>query len=161
MTLTPSCPESAPPDAPAADIERLALKLLATREHSRLELMRKLRARGFERGDIDPVLDRLGREGALDAGRFVEHYVAERAEKGFGPLRIRAELREKGLAEDLIDRQLGNMQDAWSDYLANAHERRFRGCLPADRSALGKQVRFLEQRGFPTEAILRFLRFDD
>nr|WP_245232535.1 regulatory protein RecX [Thiorhodococcus minor] len=159
--MTPGCPESARPDDAAADIERLALKLLARREHSRLELVRKLRARGYQRGDVDSVLDRLEREGALDASRFVEHYAAERAAKGFGPLRLRAELREKGLAEDLIDRQLSDMQDVWSDALAKAHERRFRGSVPADRSALAKQARFLEQRGFPTESILRFLRFDD
>ncbi|NEX21772.1 regulatory protein RecX [Thiorhodococcus mannitoliphagus] len=131
------------------------------REHSRLELMRKIQARGYGADDAEVVLDQLEREGALDAGRLVEHYVSERAAKGFGPLRIGAELRVKGLADDLIDGQLSAMQDAWPQYLAKAHERRFRGCRPVDRAELAKQARFLDQRGFPTETVLRFLRFDD
>lgn len=160
MTLSTDACERTDAD-PAPEIERLALRLLAMREHSRLELMRKIRARGFLADDAEGVLDRLERQGALDESRLAERYVAERAEKGFGPNRIRAELREKGVAEALVERQLSLMDDAWPDCLARAHERRFRAGLPTDRSEYAKQARFLEQRGFSADAIRRFLRFHD
>ncbi|MBK1720764.1 RecX family transcriptional regulator [Thiocystis violacea] len=120
--------------------------------------MRKIQARGFSDGDAGLVLDRLERDGALDERRLAEQYVSERAHKGFGPLRIRAELREKGLADDLIGRYLHPFDEAWSEYLARAHERRFHAGQPIDRSDYAKQARFLEQRGFPVDAIRRFLK---
>ncbi len=144
-----------------ADIERLALKLLATREHSRLELARKLAARGHDPETVGPVLDRLSAAGALNEARLAETYVAERAGKGFGPLRIRAELREKGLSDEAIDPYLGAMSDDWLALLADAHDRRFGPALPTDHAEYGRRGRFLEQRGFPTELIRRHLRWND
>ena len=146
---------------PAAEIEHLALKLLAMREHARRELVRKLASRGFAREAIDAVLDRLVAEGAINEARLAEHYVAERVGKGFGPLRIRGELREKGLADELIERFLEPMREAWQDCLADVCDRRFGAAPPVDRADYGRRARFLEQRGFPTDAIRRFLRWTD
>jgi SOS response regulatory protein OraA/RecX len=69
----------------------------------RQELARKLRARGYAADAIDAVLDQLERDDLLSESRLVEHYVAERLHKGFGPVRIRFELREKGLSDARID----------------------------------------------------------
>lgn len=146
---------------PAAPIERLALRLLAAREHSRLELARKLRARGFESSLADLVLERLARSGALDEARLVAHYVAERVSKGFGPLRIHAELREKGLPDALIEPQLKAMEGEWSERLAAAHDRRFGASPPSDRADYARRGRFLEQRGFPSDMIRRHLSWSD
>lgn len=146
---------------PATEIAQRALKLLAMREHSRRELAHKLAARGFDTADIDAALDRLMAEGSIDESRLAEHYVAERVGKGFGPLRIRGELREKGLADELIDRHLEPLRDDWADALAAVHDRRFGNEPPTDRTDLGRRARFLEQRGFPTDSIRRFLRRHD
>lgn len=146
---------------PSGPIERLALKLLATREHSRRELARKLGARGFDPALVDGVIDRLTRSGALDESRLAEHYVAERSGKGFGPLRIRAELWEKGLPEDLFDPYIAALEAVWPDYLAAVGERRFGPGQPVDRADYARRARFLEQRGFPPEMIRRYLRCSD
>jgi regulatory protein len=137
------------------------LRLLAAREHSRLELTRKLKARGFTQAELEPVLDGLCRSGALDESRLAERYVAERADKGFGPLRIRAELIEKGLADDLIEPQLQALDDQWPARLSAAQERRFGGLPPKDRADYARRGRFLEQRGFPAEQIRRCLHWND
>lgn len=142
-------------------LERLALKLLAAREHSRLELARKLGTRGFAPAQVAAVIDRLTLEGALDETRLAEHYVSERAGKGFGPLRILAELREKGLPETLIAPHLQGLEGAWPDTLAAAHDRRFGPTRPTDRADYARRGRFLEQRGFPPEMIRRYLRWND
>ena len=146
---------------PAAPIERLALRLLAAREHSRAELARKLRSRGFDAALVAVVVERLSQIGAVDEARLAEHYVAERAGKGFGPLRIQAELWEKGLPEELFDHAIQALTQAWPDYLAAAHDRRFGPSQPVDRADYGRRARFLEQRGFPSEMIRRYLRWTD
>ncbi|WP_420870453.1 regulatory protein RecX [Marichromatium gracile] len=144
-----------------AEIERAALRLLAMREHSRLELSRKLVSRGFEVAALAPVLDRLEAEGALDESRLVERYVAERVEKGFGPLRIQAELNDKGVADTLIEPQLRHLREAWPEHLAALHARRFGDAPPADRASYAKRARFLTRRGFPTDMVRRLLRWND
>jgi regulatory protein len=142
-------------------IERLVLRLLAAREHSRLELVRKLRGRGFDQTLVEGVLGRLSRSGALDEDRLAEHYVAERLGKGFGPLRIRAELREKGLPEGLFEPYLKASEDLWPEAMAAAHDRRFGAAPPTGWGDFTRRGRFLEQRGFPPEMIRRFLRWND
>lgn len=142
-------------------IERLALKLLAIREHSRLELARKLRARGYDPGAVEEVLVGLADQGALDEVRLTETYIAERVGKGFGPLRILAELREKGLTDAAITPFLDARNDEWPTLLAAAHERRFGQTQPTDQADYGRRGRFLEQRGFPPELIRRHLRRKD
>jgi regulatory protein len=144
-----------------AAAERLALALLATREHSRLELARKLAARGFGEADIAALLDRLTAEGSIDESRMAELYVAERVRKGFGPLRIRRELRDKGLSDLAIAPHLNLLAEDWSERLAEVYSRRFGPGAPADLQELARRARYLEQRGFPSEAIRRFLRWND
>jgi regulatory protein len=126
-----------------------------------LELERKLKARGFDPADIAAVLAGLAAQGALDEARLVEVYATERARKGFGPLRIRAELREKGLSDAAIDPYLDGMNDEWPTLLAGVHDRRFGPAPPADRADFGRRGRFLEGRGFPPELIRRHLRWHD
>lgn len=146
---------------PAAEIANRARRLLATREHSRAELLRKLRARGFDDAGIAQALDRLVAEGVLDEARMVEQYVAERAAKGFGPLRIRSELYEKGLPDTLVDPHLDAIRDDWVAYMAEIYDRRFGSEPPPDHAEYARRGRFLEQRGFPPEMIRRFLRRPD
>ncbi len=146
---------------PAIEIAKKARQLLATREHSRLELTRKLAARGFAADEIAVALDRLVAEGALDEVRFIEQYIAERAAKGFGPLRIRAALREKGLPDALVDPQFEAIAGDWAAYMSEIYDRRFGSEPPPDRAEYARRGRFLEQRGFPSDMIRRFLRRPD
>lgn len=143
------------------EIAQRALRLLAIREHSRRELARKLVTRGYQAADIDVALEQLVAEGAINESRLAEYYVAERVGKGFGPRRIRGELREKGLADALIEQHLEPLRNDWPDHLAAAHARRFGHEPPADRAEFGRRARFLEQRGFSTDLIRRLLRWTD
>ncbi len=133
------------------------MRLLAAREHSRLELDRKLSRRGFAPDAIAGLLDELIREGALCESRLAESYVTERLSKGFGPLRIREELRRKGLAEDLIDPHLRLNDDEWLERIGAVYDRRYGLDGPADSKEKARRARFLEGRGFPASLIGRFL----
>lgn len=137
-----------------------ALRLLAMREHSRQELARKLHARGYQSEAIEPVLDALTVEGLLSEPRLVETYVAERLGKGFGPLRIRQELRDKGLAEAAIAPHLDLDDATLLAQLRAVAAKRFGSDPPATRAELAKRARFLEYRGFPAHLIARVLDLD-
>jgi len=122
-----------------------------------LELTRKLRARGYPVDDIDTVLDDLERTELLSEARLVEVYVAERLDKGFGPVRIRFELREKGLSDEQIDPHIELQDEHCLGLIGAAHDHRFGAGSRDERQTLAKRARFLEYRGFPSHLIARFL----
>lgn len=142
------------------EIRSRALKLLTTREHSRLELSRKLLHRGYPAPEIEVVLDALVADDLLSEERLVSAYVAERLSKGFGPLRIRYELREKGLSDAKIEPHLNLSDETLVECLRQAYRKRFGEDGFDDRREQAKRSRFLEYRGFPQRLIARFLNAD-
>lgn len=95
--------------------------------------------------------------GLIDENRLADAYVAERLRKGFGPLRIRQELRGKGLPDEQIAPHLRLAQPDLLGLLAVAHDKRFGPVAAADARERARRGRFLEYRGFPTDLITRFL----
>ena len=141
---------------PGADVDEpaaraTALNLLARREHSRAELRRKLMTRGCAETVAEAVLNSLEDAGYLSDERYAEVYVRTRAEKGYGPLRIRAELRERGVAESVIDDCLAAHHGAWSAHLARVYAKRFKRA--GDFAERARQARFFQSRGFTLEQI--------
>ena len=143
-------------DSPAA-VRRAAMDLLARREHGRIELSRKLRLRGAPADLIEPALDRLAEEGLLSEARYLESFVRMRANAGYGPLRIREELSQRGLGRDEIERALRNSGFDWSLQLHEVWQRKF-GKLPDDQREKARQGRFLSYRGYPMDMVSRLLR---
>ena len=78
-----------------------ALRLLSGREHSRLELERKLKNFEEEPGELARVLDELQAKGFISEARVIESIVHRRAAK-LGTARIKQELQGKGLDLSLI-----------------------------------------------------------
>jgi regulatory protein len=143
-------------DSPAS-VRRAAMDLLARREHGRIELSRKLRSRGAPTELIEPALDRLAEEGLLSEARYLESFVRMRANAGYGPLRIREELTQRGLAREVIEQALRDSGFDWSAQLHEVWLRKF-GELPGDQREKARQGRFLSYRGYPLEMIGRLLR---
>jgi regulatory protein len=137
--------------------ERMAVRLLAGREHSRHELERKLGVRFADQDVVGVVLDDLERRRLLSDERFAESYVDQRRRKGYGPLRIRAELSDRGIAGALAARWLDDGPFDWGDTLEQAATRKFGEQPAADMRSLAKRARFLAQRGFPQGMIRHYL----
>ena len=150
--------EQAGADDPAA-VRAKALELLARREHSRLELRQKLIQRGFSTDCIESALDQLAEEHLLDEARFAELYACGRADKGYGPLRIARELRERGVPEDQVAATLATLEDDWFAKLRDLHRKRFKSHIPADAAGRLQQTRVLRQHGFTLDQIKRL--FED
>ena len=87
---------------PASRARESAFRMLARREHSRVELRSKLSARGFAEELIETLLESLQDERAQSDQRFAESLLSSRLRAGYGPLRIRMELKEKGVDSELV-----------------------------------------------------------
>lgn len=146
-------------DAPSAEaIREQCIRLLARREHTRRELARKLSQRGFEPADYESVLDQLIAENLLSEARFAEVYVRSRISAGYGPLKIRADLAERGVGGHLVAQLLDFGDDVWLEYCRAAWQRRF-GQAPDTQREQGQQTRFLANRGFSGDHIRRVVRY--
>jgi regulatory protein len=140
-----------------AAAEDAALRLLASREHTRAELDRKLADRGHAAEVVTAVLDDLAQRGLQSDERYTEQYVALRTRKGYGPLRIRAELAERGIPATLIEDWLDPRDPDWRENLREVARSKFGERAPEDRRDMARRVRFLEYRGFPQDLIRRLL----
>lgn len=125
-----------------------ALDLLARREHSRLELRRKLLARSHAEDMADEVLDSLQQERLLDEARFAEQFVRSRTGRGQGPAKIRAQLFQRGIGESLVDTALAEAECDWVAMAAAARHKRFGTAAPGGYRERARQSRFLKSRGF-------------
>ena len=124
------------------------MRLLVRREHSRHELLGKLTRRGFDAAACERVLDELVSENALSDERFAELYVNYRRERGFGPLRIREELRKRGVGDRLRDAFCSPTDADWIARVRSLRNRRFGDQAPLEFQQRARQARFLTQRGF-------------
>ncbi|WP_160106823.1 recombination regulator RecX [Pseudomonas izuensis] len=136
-------------------VRRTAMDLLARREHGRVELTRKLRQRGALPEMIETALDRLTEEGLLSESRYLESFVSYRARSGYGPLRIREELSQRGLQRSDVELALRECGIDWQVQLEDTWRRKFSGHLPIDARERAKQGRFLAYRGYSMEMIGR------
>ncbi len=142
-------------DTPVS-IRRSAMNLLARREHGHVELARKLRLRGADAEMIEVELQRLTEDGLLSEERYLESYIRSRANAGRGPMRIREELTQRGLARELVECALAEAVTDWQAQMEDLWQRRFSGQI-VDLKDKAKQSRFLAQRGYAVEDIRRLL----
>lgn len=148
-------------DWTAASVEAVAVRLLARREHSRAELVRKLGERGAPGELVEQVLDSLAARRLQSDERYAETLVSSRAGRGQGPVRIRRELAERGVAAATIDETLEGAGQDWFALARSTRRRRFGDDAPAEWNERVRQSRFLEYRGFSSEQIRFALGGDD
>jgi len=132
---------------------RRALDILARREHSRLELERKLVDRGFLPDVVDEILDALQADSLLDEGRFLESFIRTRVGRGQGPARIEAELGERGIDRSRVREWFRDAEFNWSSLAAGVRAKRFGPERPGNFEERARQARFLQYRGFDSEQI--------
>jgi regulatory protein len=140
-------------------IRQAALGLLARRDYATSELERKLKERGFDAPAIGSVLEELAAQRLLDDDRFIEHFVSYHTARGQGPIRIAAELRQRSVPFESIDRHLDAVSD-WHERARAARRRKFGSGVPKDFKSRARQARFLEYRGFSAEHIRAALEGD-
>lgn len=137
--------------------------LLARRPHFRRELEAKLGARGFSAASVARACDRLEQEGYLDDLECARGLVAGALRrKGYGPLRVRAELARRGAAEEVIEAVAGPLfGEAEEELVRDVAERWLARHLTEQGARDGEQgarlARHLERKGFTRGAVRRAL----
>ena len=139
-----------------------AMNILAGREHSIVELRKKLKKK-FSKDDdiahvdelIEIVLQQLLNDNLLNEARFTECFIRSRINKGSGPVKIRHELMERGISSELTNDYLDDSYDFWQQYIEAVRNKRFGIQLPQDYKEQTRPSRFLYQRGFSGEFIRR------
>jgi regulatory protein len=139
----------------ALSLKGRALRLLSAREHSRAELLRKLRSHAEDEQQLLDTLDELTQKGFLSEERVVESIVHQRSGR-LGTQRVVQELQRKGLPSELIeaaqcDLRASEVQRSWAVW-----QRKY-GQAPVDAAEKLRQMRFLASRGFSQDAIRRVM----
>ncbi|MYM29874.1 regulatory protein [Duganella sacchari] len=145
--------------APQLSLKARALRFLSLREHSRLELARKLARHAEEGDDVEALLDFLEKNNWLSQERFSESLIHRRASR-YGNSRIVAELQSHGvngealqeLKSTLADTELARAQEIW--------QRKF-GVVATDPLVRNKHIRFLLQRGFSQRVVQKVIKGAD
>ncbi|TCV85430.1 recombination regulator RecX [Sulfurirhabdus autotrophica] len=141
---------------PEPSLRARAMSFLTRREYARAELYRKLLPYAEDRESLESLLDDLKARGWLSEQRFVEQIVHARQGK-YGSLRVANELREKGVAEELIGAALVQVKEGELETARAIWQRKFRN-PPADAKERAKQMRFLQSRGFNMGTIRRVMQ---
>lgn len=137
-----------------------ALQMLARRERSTRELADGLARRGHAAAEADAAIARLRAEHYQSDERFAAALARHRAGQGYGPLRIRAELRSHALDAAVIQAALDGLDADWAA-VAAAQLRRHAGGKAATRAAeRARHAAFLLRRGFDAATVRALTRAD-
>ncbi len=137
-------------------LDKALTHLSATRKTER-QIGDFLRKKGYLEGVIDYVVDKLKGYGFLDDGEYAESY-AEFAAKKKGVRLIRAEMRKRGLSEEVVDAAMESVDEQTQEEAARGILEKYMRNKPVDRTSLQKAANYLVGKGFSYDVIKRALR---
>jgi len=142
-------------------INEVAIGLLSRREHSILEIKRKLKQKSFEDDEIEQVVQRLLENNLLSEERFTESYINMRKRKGYGPVRIAQELRQRGVDTDFFESFLDRSNVEWRHVMQRQHEKKYGNELVDEYAEKVKRAKYLQGRGFPLDWVFKLNSIDE
>lgn len=138
-----------------------ALKFLSYRARSEKEVGKKLVQLGFSEKTVAATIDKLRALHYLNDETFAREWARGRAEgRGYGPLRIERELRQKGIERSMIHEVVREAfgQGEGKDKARALLEKRFHGKDLGDRKILSRAVAFLQRRGYSSSMIAELVK---
>lgn len=135
------------------EARKKAMDYLARREYGRTELIDKLARFGFAADVADDAVAQLVEDNLQSDERYTEAFVASRINQGKGPVKIRTELRGRGIAGPIVDSAIERADHDWYAAACSVREKKFGAELPADFNEKARQMRFLQSRGFDSDHI--------
>lgn len=141
---------------PVLSLKGRALRFLSMREHSRIELKRKLARHAEEGDDIDALLDFLEKNNWLSQERFAESLIHRKAGR-YGNSRVVAELQSHGINGEALAELKPGLAESELARAVEVWQRKF-GTVAQDAAGRNKQMRFLMARGFSSSAVRAALK---
>lgn len=151
-------PEASASRRPTLSIKGRALKYLSAREHSRVELTRKLAPYAESPEQLSQMLDELEQKGWLSAQRFADSMLHRKAAR-YGAARLKAELAQHQLPADIASAATQTLRDTEFERAHALWARRF-GTPPEAVEDKARHMRFLLSRGFASDVVRRVIRGD-
>ncbi|MCW9048020.1 MAG: recombination regulator RecX [Gammaproteobacteria bacterium] len=136
-------------------INEVAIAALSRREHSVLEIRRKLKLKNFEEDEIGICIEKLINNNLLSEERFTESYINMRKRRGYGPGRIAQELRERGVDESLFADYLDKNNPDWQRVMLRQYCKKYGNKQAADYAEKVKRAKHLQSRGFPLDWVFK------
>ena len=147
-------------DSTLAEAREAALRLLARREHSAVELRTKLIGKGWPEHHVDQLIPALAEAGLQSDSRFAESFARQRAERFYGPRRIQAELAQRGIDSDLSQAAIEALEVDFVELAADFYRRKYgNDCDPSrpsgsaspDFRERAKRSQAMYRRGFESQ----------
>ena len=135
------------------EARKKAMDFLARREYGQTELIRKLADRGYDRNVAEQAVVKLTAQGLQSDQRFSQSFVQSRINQGKGPVRIRLDLGQRGLADLMIENAIEQSEADWHDLARQVRYRKFSAAKPLDFKSKAKQMQFLQYRGFEQDQV--------
>lgn len=145
-------------DADALCVRIAAMNMLSRREHSQLELVFKLVDKGADESVAEQVVQELAQQNLQSDQRFTEMLVNSHIYKGRGPLRLQQDVQQHGVAEDLFQPVLDDLQVDWQALVQQVYEKKYGDSCVDGYNERAKRMRFLQGRGFSTSQIESVVR---
>ncbi|MFC0309570.1 recombination regulator RecX [Gallibacterium trehalosifermentans] len=130
------------------------LKLLAIRDYSEYELRCKLQAKAFSAQEIEDVIATCQAKNWQNDLRFCEHFLLSRVQKGYGLQRIKQEMLQKGIQNEILQHTLAQNEIDWFVLAKQTLSKKFPYYMEEkDLKIKQKMWRYLYSRGFSQEEI--------
>jgi regulatory protein len=112
-----------------------------------------LEGKGHAPETVEHVVNKLAEKQVVSDERFASSFVTHHGRRGQGPVRIRAELRQQGATDEIIEAALARTELDWSEIATAVRVRKFGSTPPRSLAERAKQTRFLQYRGFSADHI--------
>lgn len=132
--------------------------LLSRRDYSEFELRQKLKQKEYDADEIEQAIEKVQAQQWQSDERFCRHFIRYRAEQGYGPNRLKQELRFKGVADWLIAQEMENCELDWYSLAERVFEKK----RPTvwDMKAKQKMWRYMASHGFYGEHFHHLMEMD-
>ena len=141
-----------------------ALKFLSVRPRSVSEMAKKLKLKKYSPGAIEEALETLKKQGFLDDEKFAKTFAdSSLRSRSAGRRKLKFDLKQKGLAEDVIERTLGGLKDYdETEIVRELVAKRMRTMTGVPEQARRRRIfGFLQRRGYSSEVIFKALDLHD
>ena len=142
-------------------ITEVSIDLLSRREHTILELKRKLMRKSFSEDEIEQAIQLLLDNNLLSEERFTESYINMRRRKGYGPVRIAQELRERGVGSELFEVYLDRNNTEWRVIMKRQYAKKYGDDQAEEYAEKVKRAKYLQARGFPLDWVFKLNSIDE
>ncbi len=130
-----------------------AIELLARREYSYAELEKKLLVLSEDDITIHKILDWLIEMELQSDARFTQMFLRSKALSGYGPVRIKLELKQKGINEYLIESSFEALAFDWDEEVDRLVQKKVKEQSLDDMKLKNKVLGYLQRRGFTLDQI--------